>query len=69
MSEGVLSKLSNEDCLKLINVHRYLGANTLLLPLTNLDDRVKNFSLEEKKYLEKYKREIVDPFQDFLLNQ
>lgn len=63
-SEEVLPKLSNKDCLKLIDIHWRLSADSLSLTLINLDERAKSFSPKEKEYLRKSVKEIVDQFQD-----
>ncbi|NET41856.1 hypothetical protein [Okeania sp. SIO2B3] len=63
-SERVLPKLSDKDCLKLIDVHWRLGADSLSLSLTNLYERAKNFSLEEKESLMNSAKEIVNQCED-----
>ncbi|NES07360.1 MAG: hypothetical protein F6K22_33940, partial [Okeania sp. SIO2F4] len=63
-SEGILPKLSDKDCLNLIDVHWRLSADLLSLPLTNLYKRAEKFSQEEKKSLMKLAQEIVSQFKD-----
>ncbi|MEB3340273.1 hypothetical protein [Okeania sp.] len=63
-SEVILSKLSNKDCLELINIHWRLSADSLSLTLTNLSERAKNFFEEEKKYLIECAKEIISQFKD-----
>ncbi|NER05562.1 MAG: hypothetical protein F6K17_24740 [Okeania sp. SIO3C4] len=64
-SEGVLPKLSNKDCLKLIDIHWRLGADLFSLLLTDFYERAENFFQEEKKSLMKPAKEIVSQLQDF----
>ena len=63
-SEGVLPKLSNKDCLKLIDVQWRLSADPLLLMPTSLHKRAEKFSPEEKESLMKCATKIVPQFQD-----
>ncbi|NET24609.1 hypothetical protein [Okeania sp. SIO1I7] len=63
-SEEVLPKLSNTDCLNLIDIHWRLSADSLLLMLTNLYKKAEKFSQEEKESLMKCATEIVHKFQD-----
>ncbi|MGD1705119.1 hypothetical protein [Dapis sp. BLCC M229] len=62
--EGILPKLSDKDCLNLIDVHWRLSADLLSLSLTNLYKRAEKFSQEEKESLMKCAKEIVSQFKD-----
>ncbi|NEP82925.1 MAG: hypothetical protein F6K39_35195 [Okeania sp. SIO3B3] len=59
-SEGVLAKLSNKDCLKLIDIHWRLDLDldSSSLTLPNLYERAKNFSLKEEESLKQLAQEI-----------
>ena len=63
-SERILPKLSNKDCMKLIDTHWRLGADLLSLTLIKLYEKAKNFSLKEKEYLNKSAIEIVNQLED-----
>ncbi|NEQ75491.1 MAG: hypothetical protein F6K23_22015 [Okeania sp. SIO2C9] len=63
-SEGILPKLSDKDCLNLIDVHWRLSADLLSLSLTNLYKRAEKFSQEEKESLMNSAKEIVSQFKD-----
>ncbi|NET41855.1 hypothetical protein [Okeania sp. SIO2B3] len=63
-SEELLPKLSNKDCLKLIDVYWRFSGNSLSLSLINLYKRSEKFSQEEKEHLINSAKEIVSQFQD-----
>ncbi|MDY7004276.1 MAG: hypothetical protein SWX82_10065 [Cyanobacteriota bacterium] len=63
-SEDTLLKLSNKDCLKLIDVYWRFSGDSLSLSLTNLYKRAEKFSQEEKEHLIKCAKEIVSKFKD-----